>query len=452
MSEQTLLQRDRTQHGAANHGADDSKSWKDVTLFKAPLRTLYVFAIVLRISLVKFYHYLMEHKRLTSAAVRLILLLLALYFTPGFHQEAVQHAEQVMTFALWWIGLGVASSIGLGTGLHTFVLYLGPHIMKVTIAATECNTLPEMLPNRWNFKKFGECPPGSELLPPITFWQILSSVQLEAFLWGLGTALGELPPYFVARAARLSGQKVAEFEELEEIEHSENIGISDRLKKMVYESLQNYGFFAIMVFASVPNPLFDLAGITCGHFLIPFATFFGATFIGKAIVKVHIQMLFVIAVFSKHHVENLTNFVENAAAAVYPGLKGKFTGIIEKQKAALHGSSAAATEGNENWVQWGWNTFVAMMILYFLMSIINSLVQEHLAGEAEKQRQSGSAPTAPPVSLPVSPPNEENVTSMDTAAPSSPKPTRRTRAAKSPIATRKSPRLAARKAVSEDSS
>jgi hypothetical protein len=27
------------------------------------------------------------------------------------------------------------------------------------------------------------------------------SLQFEAFLWGFGTALGELPPYFVARAA-----------------------------------------------------------------------------------------------------------------------------------------------------------------------------------------------------------------------------------------------------------
>lgn len=31
----------------------------------------------------------------------------------------------------YWIILGVASSIGLGTGLHTFVLYLGPWIAKV---------------------------------------------------------------------------------------------------------------------------------------------------------------------------------------------------------------------------------------------------------------------------------------------------------------------------------
>ena len=43
-------------------------------------------------------------------------------------------------------------------------------------------------------------------------------------------------------------------------------------------------------FSQIPNPLFDLAGITCGHFLVPFWTFFGATLIGKAIIKMHIQV------------------------------------------------------------------------------------------------------------------------------------------------------------------
>ena len=42
--------------------------------------------------------------------------------------------------------------------------------------------------------------------------------------------------------------------------------------------------------SSIPNPLFDLAGITCGHFLVPFWTFFGATLIGKAVIKMHIQV------------------------------------------------------------------------------------------------------------------------------------------------------------------
>lgn len=37
--------------------------------------------------------------------------------------------------------------------------------------------------------------------------------------------------------------------------------------------------------------MFDLAGFLCGHFLVPFSEFFGATFIGKAIIKVSIQVI-----------------------------------------------------------------------------------------------------------------------------------------------------------------
>ena len=33
---------------------------------------------------------------------------------------------------MWWVGLGVLSSVGLGTGLHTFLIYLGPHIAQVS--------------------------------------------------------------------------------------------------------------------------------------------------------------------------------------------------------------------------------------------------------------------------------------------------------------------------------
>ena len=32
-------------------------------------------------------------------------------------------------------------------------------------------------------------------------------------MWGVGTALGELPPYFVTRAAKRAGQRAGEFEE-----------------------------------------------------------------------------------------------------------------------------------------------------------------------------------------------------------------------------------------------
>jgi len=35
-------------------------------------------------------------------------------------------------------------------------------------------------------------------------------------MWGAGTALGELPPYFMARAARLSGEQPTDDEDYKE--------------------------------------------------------------------------------------------------------------------------------------------------------------------------------------------------------------------------------------------
>ena len=53
----------------------------------------------------------------------------------GPHSPYRQEMIDFGIFVAYWLLLGVASSIGLGSGLHTFILYLGPHIAKVTMAA-----------------------------------------------------------------------------------------------------------------------------------------------------------------------------------------------------------------------------------------------------------------------------------------------------------------------------
>ena len=40
----------------------------------------------------------------------------------------------------------------------------------------------------------------------VSIFAIMSKVRFPAMCWGAGTALGELPPYFMARAARLTGK------------------------------------------------------------------------------------------------------------------------------------------------------------------------------------------------------------------------------------------------------
>jgi vacuole membrane protein 1 len=75
----------------------------------------------------------------------------------GGHNKYFEQLNEILIFVVWWVGLGVASSIGLGSGLHTFVLYLGPHLAKIAIFTNECKTLPQMIPSRYNFNNFGEC-------------------------------------------------------------------------------------------------------------------------------------------------------------------------------------------------------------------------------------------------------------------------------------------------------
>jgi hypothetical protein len=55
-------------------------------------------------------------------------LLAAFLLVEGPHETYRQETIDFSKFAVYWIGLGIASSIGFGTGLHTFILYLGPHI------------------------------------------------------------------------------------------------------------------------------------------------------------------------------------------------------------------------------------------------------------------------------------------------------------------------------------
>jgi uncharacterized membrane protein YdjX (TVP38/TMEM64 family) len=47
-----------------------------------------------------------------------------------------------------------------------------------------------------------------------------------------------------------------------------------------------HGFWGILLLAAYPNAAFDLCGICCGAFQMPFWEFFGATLLGKGGIKV----------------------------------------------------------------------------------------------------------------------------------------------------------------------
>lgn len=367
----------------------DQKRRQGIVLWRQPIVTLTYFCFEMGILLHDYKERVLKHKKTVTSIVLFSVLMTLAYNLDGSHQQTLGQLKSVLFCWAYWVGLGILSSVGLGTGLHTFLLYLGPHIASVTLAAWECGTLDFPEPP---YPDEIQCPDGNHT-SSVNMWTIMSKVRIEAFMWGAGTAIGELPPYFMARAARLSGEdpddeELEEVEELERMTSLANQSLWTRLKKMVLDLVESVGFFGILVCASVPNPLFDLAGITCGHCLVPFWTFFGATLIGKAIIKMHLQKTFVILAFSKNYVEAVLSYVGDIPT-VGPYIQKPFKIALEKQKEKLHRKPGQAASTSEpNILAWIFEKLVIAMIVYFLLSIINSMAQAYAKRLDERKRQS----------------------------------------------------------------
>jgi hypothetical protein len=126
-------------------------------------------------------------------------------------------------------------------------------------------------------------------------------------------------------------------------------------------------------FWQIPNPLFDLAGLMCGHFQIPFLTFFIPTLIGKAINKVSIQVVFIIVAFSKHMMTGILTWMSGFA----PGISTKIDDAIEKQKKSLFKTPAELEQDAKEvpLIKTVWEWCITAMILYFVVTFFNALVR-----------------------------------------------------------------------------
>ncbi|XP_064127381.1 vacuole membrane protein 1 isoform X3 [Loxodonta africana] len=318
----------------------DREERQNIVLWRQPLITLQYFFLEVLIILKEWTSKLWHRQSIVVSFLLLLAVLIATYYVEGAHQQ-------------------------------------GPHIASVTLAAYECNSVNFPEPP---YPDQIICPDEESIEGTISLWSIISKVRIEACMWGVGTAIGELPPYFMARAARLSGaepddEEYQEFEEM--LEHAETAqDFASRAKLAVQNLVHKVGFFGILACASIPNPLFDLAGITCGHFLVPFWTFFGATLIGKAIIKMHIQKIFVIVTFSKHIVEQMVAFI-GAVPGIGPSLQKPFQEYLEAQRQKLHHKSEMGAPQGENWLSWMFEKLVIVMVCYFILSIINSMAQSY---------------------------------------------------------------------------
>uniref|UniRef100_A0A6B2G0Y5 Vacuole membrane protein 1 (Trinotate prediction) n=1 Tax=Myxobolus squamalis TaxID=59785 RepID=A0A6B2G0Y5_MYXSQ len=295
-----------------------------------------------------------------------LLIIFILYALERPQSSFIHKGVQEIIYLLKWNGLGILSSIGLGFGFHTFVLYLAPFIASVTMAAWECNSVrfPPPYPHKIT------CPTEPDKIA-MNIWKIALKVKMEAFAWGLGTAIGELPPYLLAFASQATSECPTKYSPFQ----SNFLG--SKIKKLFDFFIRRVGFLGIIFCASIPNPLFDFAGITCGLYRVSFWTFFGATIIGKSIIKVTMMGLFVIFCFSPKTEHLILNVIRKT-----PLIGRKVSKIlnetVESQKFRFHPEFASSNFKKINVFQVIINCAVVLMILYIIISTINSLARSHL--------------------------------------------------------------------------
>jgi vacuole membrane protein 1 len=141
-----------------------------LTLFQSPVATLHHFSAEVSSGLARFAVWLVQHPITLSIALPILLLYPGIKYTAiaktgdnlhlmlfaiavadsgsfrgpettrgaavwrvaGSVEQTLEEVELYVEFVVWWVGLGVLSSIGLGTGMHSGLLFLFPYMLKAS--------------------------------------------------------------------------------------------------------------------------------------------------------------------------------------------------------------------------------------------------------------------------------------------------------------------------------
>ena len=293
-----------------------------------------------------------------GGAVLVVAYAVALVARGAVGARAAGHAARALaaaSYGLWWFVCGVLSTAGLGTGMQTGALFLFPHCARL---ATDWRNLgpasarARALADRWLAKgapaedagRPDASPgaseaPAARAAPASSFLGGLrrgaggvslgaarggeaaaardaasfrarsrdgrAALALRAavpgFFSGAGSAVGELVPFFLARAAKRAGaDPFAVIEEEEAAADDEAPArrprlplLAARTRARLEAALADGAFWKIFVLAALPNPFFDLCGLVCGSLDVSLGTYFGACFAAKALVRTPLQTMFV---------------------------------------------------------------------------------------------------------------------------------------------------------------
>lgn len=148
---------------------------------------------------------------------------------------------------LGYAGLGILSTIGLGTGVHTRLLFLWPMI-------------------------------AAEGMTDRSFASVMWNVLPKSIAHGIGASVGELPPYYMS-------QSLVSRLDLD----------NNTMYTWTVDYVRDYGAWMVFGFAIWPNTFFDMCGIACGVTGISVQTFLVATIGGKALVRAPITAALIVS-------------------------------------------------------------------------------------------------------------------------------------------------------------
>ena len=216
------------------------------------------------------------------------------YFIFVYLNTELYYVNQAIITMLYWLGLGILSTIGLGFGFHTGIFFLFPYIISTydeTENATIFNTILKCLP--------------------------------IIIIWGVGGALGELPPYLLAK--KYDKEEIT----LNFIKNKKILRLSETIKNKVQAKIdftnKNVIFTSILLMASWPNLTFDMCGLLCGYYDIELGEFLLPTVIGKGFIKAPLQSLVVLYFYTNDSNYNISSYSPFSLNIVFNGC---FIGLI----------------------------------------------------------------------------------------------------------------------------
>ena len=209
--------------------------------------------------------------------IKLYLSVLTTYFIFVSFCKELYYVNSLIFTSIYWLCLGILSTIGLGFGFHTGIFFLFPYIINTYDISKNSTILNTIL----------------TCLPIIT-------------TWGMGSALGELPPYLLAK-------------KYDKTEHSLDF-ISNKKLLCLYNIIKNKVtdkidftnkkiiFSSILLLSSWPNLTFDMCGLLCGYYDIKLREFLIPTLIGKGLIKAPLQSIVVLYFYSNDNEYNITSY------------------------------------------------------------------------------------------------------------------------------------------------